>query len=416
MEPYLIVAGNADEPLDRFVAAAPTGRYLVFVVKGRLFLLDTHSHRRVDLSALGAKSSDDGHPLGPDPVASFDTEGNRLLYLRPTKTGPRAVLRELATDAETLVDHGEGVLWRASLAGSGFVWAWVRPSSGRMRLPQTTLAGRNCRGPIASYSTFGVGGEGPIRRLIHLRGGPPVNEDGLIGLAGSAVLRRLDDGAIVWEHGGRARPVVPANCGGAVLAFWGEAGSVLVACTMMGKPSPVYWYGPTTRALDLKLDEPDPEPLRTRIWVEWQGGRSHVVDLQTGAHKMVPNEAVEVATHGDKTYLHRAEHKGFHAEWNAFIDWRTGIVTPMPAAFPRYPHAVIGGSWAALQPGERPGPVIEMSSGKIVGSVDRDPLAMTPGGWVLLETPKDGRLRLIGPPYQGPLHWERPGPVVGSGK
>jgi hypothetical protein len=411
MEPYLVFPDGAGEPLDLFVAAAPGGRHLVFVARGRLILLDTLTNRRVDLGARGGRARDDRHPLGPDPVASFDEAGTRLLYLRQTKAGPRAVLRELATGAERVIDHGGGVLWRAALVESGWVVAWVRPGGGlAMRLPQTTLAGRRCRGPVASYSTFGVGGSGPIRRLIPLEGGPPVEARGLIGLAGRALLRRQDDGAIAWERGGRQRLVAPAECGGAVLAFFREEGPVLVACAKLGKPAPAFWFGPTKRALGLKVDASSYSPHQHRVWVHWQDGASYVVDLETGALHKLPNESREVVTHGDRTFLHRSEYRGFHPEWNGFIDWRRGTVTTLPVGFPSYPRPVTGGSWLAMQPANYgDGLVIDMTTGAVVGGVDRDPLAVTPTGWVLMEPPATGA-RLMGPPFPGPLRWYRPGP------
>jgi hypothetical protein len=411
MEPYLIMGGGAGTALDLFVAAAPGGRHLVFVAQGRLILLDTHTRRRGDLSARGGSARDDRHPLGPDPIASFDPAGERLLYLRGTRRGPRAIVRDLATGVERALDHGGGVLWRAALVAPGWAVAWVRPEAGRsMRLPITTLAGRRCRGPIASYSTFGGGLGGPVRRLVPLDGGSAVDPQGVVGIVGHSLLRRLDDASVVWERGGRRSPVAPAACGGKVLAFHRERGPVLVACTKEGKPAPAYWFGATRRPLGLKLEVADSSPHQHRVWVQWQGRIAYVVDVETGVVQQLPNESREVAAHGARTFFHRSEYRGFHPEWNGFVDWRRGVVSALPVRFPDYPRPVTGGSWLAVQPATYgDGPVIDMSTGAVVGSVDRDPLAITSTGWVLMEPPSRGA-RITGPPFAGPLRWYRPGP------
>jgi hypothetical protein len=86
-------------------------------------------------------------------------------------------------------------------------------------------------------------------------------------------------------------------------------------------------------------------------------------------------------------------------------------VTTLPYRFPPYPRAATAGAWLALQPStwDR-GPVIDLERGVVTGGVDRDPLAVTRSGWILLE-PEPRGARPVGPPYPGPLRWYLPGPA-----
>lgn len=412
MEPYLMAPDGPGERLDSFVDSSSTGRHLVFIAKRRLILLDTVTGTRTDLSSRGANLLDDGYPGGPNPLASFDPQGTRLLYLRRSKKGLRPVLRELNTGNERILDHGGGRLWRAAIVDDGWAVGWVRPPGARpMQLPRTSLAARGCRGPIGIFSTSGGGENGPIRRLIPIGGGPPVDDHGFIELAGHSLLRRLDDGTIVWERDSRQRSVVPATCGGLVMQLSKEGGPLLVACSKLGKPAPVFWFGETTRPLDLKVDISDEYVRRGRIWGRYQEQGTDVVDLDRGVLQKLPIDVQGVSSYGDKELFCRDEYPDHYPAWTGLIDWRTGNVSTLGVACSIYADTATGGRWVAFGPfSKKAGPVVDMTNGAVVGSVDGPPLALTTRGWVLMAPPGSVRPRMRSPTFSGPLRWHRPTP------
>jgi hypothetical protein len=409
IEPYLVLGSGAGEPIDTFVGADPSDRYLAYVQKGRLVLLDSRTRRQVNLEA---SSRDDPNPLGPHRAGDFDEQGRRFLYIRQTLAGERVVIRDLASGSERVLNHGGGKLWRASFAGD-YVLALLRPQGKMLPQPRTTLAARRCRGPVISFSIYHTRGARPIRRLLPPGGGSPVNLEGTIAVRGDRILRRLSDQSIVWEaaDGGRI-PIVPADCGGKVLNTWKGGGPVLTACAGRGKLAPLVWFSNHgSRRLPLSIEAEGDASSVARTW-SWHAEHSYFVDMVTGTMIKLGHETRMLASRGDKVYLHRSENEeGHRKEWTGYIDWRSGTARTLPYRFPDVPEGEVGGPWWVLRPTARsfPGPVIDMDSGRVVAGVDRAPLAISDTGWVLMPSLTiDGEL-VAGPPHRGPLQWYRPG-------
>lgn len=410
IEPYLVLGSGAGEPIDSFVAADPNGRFLAYVQDGELVLLDTETQQPVRLHAEG---KDDSHPLGQHRAGSFNEEGDRFLFIRPTPTGEYAVVRNLVTGDEQLIDHGEGRLWRASFLGD-YVLALIHPKAQSLALPHTTLSARRCRGPISSYSTFGRGGVGPTRRLFRPEGDDPIDSEGIVTVRADGILRRLKDQSLVWENAaGKRTLIVPADCGGRLVNTWKAFGPVLAACTGHAQPPPLVWFDTDdSRPLSLAADAEQDVQSVAETWSQWSDGRSHFVEMSTGNMVSLGTETRLLVSHGDKVYLHRSESSGFHKEWNGYIDWRTKSAHTLAYDFPKYPRGAVSGAWYVVQPPHSggAGPIIDMDSGRVVGGVTREPLAVSDTGWVLMPAPRPRDKAFVhGPPFQGPLHWYKPG-------
>ena len=106
--------------------------------------------------------------------------------------------------------------------------------AGRWPVLTTTLSSRTCRGPAASYSTFGTdrGTAPPVQRVIASTGSAPKEIPGLVRPFGKDLLVRNQDGAlaVVSADGKQAGTIVPADCHARVAHADGKRGVVVVAC------------------------------------------------------------------------------------------------------------------------------------------------------------------------------------------
>jgi hypothetical protein len=147
---YLFESPGLGEEIERLLAVDLGGRFVAFVEGRRLFLLDTQTRVRVDLSERGAAFSRDGDTspgalvemsVGPrrfDVV--FSRDSHRGAYIRRKDERRVAVVRELDSGAEIEVDPGPGQLDRIAFEGSGSDWlvlyldGWPSPERRLARL------------------------------------------------------------------------------------------------------------------------------------------------------------------------------------------------------------------------------------------------------------------------------------------
>jgi hypothetical protein len=229
MRAWYAAPDGRESPIDDFVGADSSGRYLAVVRDGRLLLQDTVADTTVDLSASGAETRDDATPLGAHRAATF---GDRhLLYLRERSV----VVRELSTGAETAVDVTHGELFSAWLEDGWVVMLVVRndtDGNGKLEWPtvHTSLGARHCRGPISSFSTFRDGGDDPTQLLVPLGGGEPREVDGFISTLGDELLVRRADESLALIGGATEHELAPPTCHGQLLGVDSERAQIVAAC------------------------------------------------------------------------------------------------------------------------------------------------------------------------------------------
>jgi hypothetical protein len=238
MRPYLIVGSGAGLAVDEFLGNDPTGRYVAVRQGACLDLIDTRRRTATRLPDADLRDADPA--FGRPRAVSFDADGTRMLYIKGGAR-PKVVVRDLARAIEANLDAGPGNLWHATLDPEG-LWVMTESlSKNRWPVVATTLSGRTCRGPAASYSTYGWGRgfEPPVHRVIPTAGGPPREVAGLIRPFGRDLLVRDPDGAlgVVSADGKRLRTIVPADCHARVAHADGKRGIVAVACMRQDRGS-----------------------------------------------------------------------------------------------------------------------------------------------------------------------------------
>lgn len=243
MKAYLVVGDGEGEAIDDFVHASPSGRYVAVLKDKTLFVIDTHKGTRTDLGALGADLRDDGSPFGHHRVAELSDDDRHVLYMKHAASGDSVVVRDLETGKEVTIPAGQGILWRASFTHGG---RWVHMSvvakdtdgDGKLSwpAPRTSLGKRKCRGPISVYGVYGRNGDAPEDRYAPVSGGVAAKAlDGVVASFGAGLVRRKSDAALTFEGAdGKSRELVPASCGGALVALDAASGRVLAACASRG--------------------------------------------------------------------------------------------------------------------------------------------------------------------------------------
>ncbi|MEM6993947.1 MAG: hypothetical protein AAF721_25770 [Myxococcota bacterium] len=218
MVPYLAIDGGEGDPLEAYVGSDPSGRFVAVVrPQDRLVLLDTWAGEEHVLD--GARTDDEASPFGNHRAAAFSAD--KMAYARVNDGRTEVVVRDLRARTEIALAPGTGELWRFELDAAQehvVVRMLAADTNGDGTItppvPQTSLAGRQCRGPVGSYSTFGSKGDEPVVRTIALVEGAVAAEvpgaiaqlaegplardaDGAITLAGAEILRAKCQGEIV---------------------------------------------------------------------------------------------------------------------------------------------------------------------------------------------------------------------------
>jgi hypothetical protein len=229
MSPYLVIGGGAGDPIDAYVGAASTGDWLVVATTTGLFLVDGRTGARTELVDADLRS-DDFPTLGPRLATFAGTD--RVVFLRHRDTGDRVVVRDLASGRETETAV-PGLVWRVE-ADPGGAWARVLTvrtdtnKNGTIEWPsqQTSLSERGCRGPIGSYSTFGMDGDKVDTLWVALDHDEIVDDPTVRAVAGKALVRITTAGALVVGD----VTMLPAGCDPAVRATAPDPVRVLAGC------------------------------------------------------------------------------------------------------------------------------------------------------------------------------------------
>lgn len=215
---YLIDAPGPGTPIDAFLGADPSGRYIAIVREGRAFLRDTTT--RVDVE-LPADLRDDSSPFVHPRAVSFDPTGRRLAYFQKAGSGGGLVVRELATGAEEPVKAGDGLLWRADFDASGTALVVrVVPldtnGNGRLDWPvrEATKPWMRCSAPLPRFAVWERPGDEPVVRVANATGGVARDVPGFVVsmAAGTVVVREQDATLSLVDAGGKRVPVARKGC------------------------------------------------------------------------------------------------------------------------------------------------------------------------------------------------------------
>ncbi len=221
LDGYFIDAPGVGTKIDAFGGSDPTGRYVALVRDGKLRLVDTTTHVDTDLSAQGADVRDDESPFVHPRAVAFDPTGKRMLYLRLRGEASLVVVRELATGAETALDPGPGLLWRAEFDVTG-AWVILRVVTGdandgrRLEWPFAEAKGQNlrCGGPLPRYRLPAHPRGEPLTRIVRTDGaGGAIDAPGLVlPLDGAWLVRDPDETLTVVKPGGVRVTVAKKTC------------------------------------------------------------------------------------------------------------------------------------------------------------------------------------------------------------
>jgi hypothetical protein len=458
MVPYFFAIGHEEMAIDALVAASPTGSHVVFVRQGRLVLHTAATGAQEDLSALGADARDDTSVFGSHRAASFDGAGTRLVYIRThgkdaarTRDSARGqnpdgtrdmpgnksndavvVVRDLSTGAEVEIDPGPGLLYRAALDERGHwvdlqVVARDTDGTGALEWPgqSTSLSGRHCRGPVASYSVYRTYGDTPERRVAPATGGPALVVPDLARPMGPHLLRRTADGALLLRDGsGGDTELAPAACRARILHGDPVRARLLVVCADTTGPAaattgPLIVVGKgihqTLPVTVLVSDEEAPTWSAQRlVAVAGADDTPVVVDMETLATTVLGLRDQVLATHGTALLVYGGRTPSRTTRPLVWRDLARGVT-----------HRLLADVWPlhisdVLQRGRlvmASDSVVDMDTGRLLGRVPvapeyrrmlqkkRGPLAfeISVDGLVLLDTlPLDDGLP------RGPLRWLSP--------
>lgn len=411
MTPFLVLGSGDGEPIDDLVTSDERGDHLLYVKAGRLHLLDAATGQREDLSARGADASDDNAPFGGHRAGSIDRAGRRLLYRKVVgKRRAVVVVRDLQTGAEIELDPGPGLLHRASLSGNWAVMQVIHKDTdgnGKLEPPvvRTSLGGRRCRGPIMSYSTWGMDGDRPELRVAPATGGPARPEPGLILPIRDLLLVREASGALVARRtDGSSAEWVPAACKGRLLAAAPDADRVLVACAAPDpRKATLAVHGPGLHhpfpdTTEVDPDDDDVQLGRLALYYTRDG--HHALDLVALTERALPPDHHFVASHEQRLLLGNTKGPGpLVVQDHASGDQKllVGDVAPHGDSLQQGPLVTA------------PPLLVDLAHGAVVGRLDGEPHALATDGRVLVPATPSARGQYHTTP-SGPLLWRAPRP------
>lgn len=425
LEPYLFLEPGEGQRVEDFLGHDVSGRYLALVRDNAVRLLDTHTRAETELARLrprGRPSGEDDAQV-PPPLADFSPDGRRVVFLREEEGRAVAVVRELATGAERRLDAGPGELRRAGFTPSS-EWAMAavlaRDSDGNgvLTWPQerTTLAGPRCRGPVISSSHMGFTGDRPTYRLLPVEGGPPAELESVLQPVGPWLLRRGPQGElfVTAPDGSQRTEWVPASCRAILAHADTERRQVLVACTAEGGPARYELHGESVhQRLAVRAQAPagDQRFERPQRFVElgeasFDGAAPDaksegIVDLEQRRALPLPPGMQLLRARGARALLIERfrETDGTGAMRLHLFDATTGQSTPLGET----------STYDVLEAGSlvlARGLLVDLGTGRLLGPVEGEPLALDTQGRVL-RTPQQ---KLPGPAPrgrmpQGPVEW-----------
>lgn len=402
IEPYLILGPGAGSRIDDYVAHDRSGRWIAVIRAKRLILIDTRSGKEWDLSTSGAVTEDVDPVFGPHAAASFDAAGRQCLYVRKAGTRVVAVVRDLRTHTETVIDPGPGLFYRARLDPNGH-WVRVRvvpkdtDGNGTLERPSfsSSLSPRRCRGEVGAYSTFGRSGDADVLRVAPTSGGSAIAVEGLVAPIGKRLLCRRPDGALVMRQAGSPeQPVAPPDAEALLYARAASTGAFVLAYAQK-EGGRSLWLHKGAKRVNLPTTRRQKSDEETILYGRWWPhthvtSQAAIADLERGVLIRTPGRAIRV--HGDRVLLRRPSglvirDLGTDKEWEI--------------------AAELQGSWRLLQSDAalaEEGQMIHLQDPARSGSYEGEALGVASDGRVLTGAAKEHGMVV------GPLRWIRPTP------
>jgi hypothetical protein len=391
-------------PIDDFLAADPSGRFVALLLGRRVVLRDTATDR------------DDALDVGDAPAApgdfSFDASGQRMAYRRRRGGRATVVVRALATAQEVVVNPGAGRLWRAWIDAGG---AWVVAEvvardtnrDGHLSLPslRPAPAARWCYRRVPSCVRGRSELDALETRVAPAAGGAATAVPGLLRPLGDALLVRAPDGALALvDARGGATELAPAACGARLLDVDEPRRQVAVLCAReaRGAMGPLVFYAPgSRRAAGVAL--PFEPSARWHEGTRTFYGRAYtwVVDHAHGALRRFPVDHIVRWSAGDRALL---VHPGGAALFDAA---REGLEQlPLDAV----PSGFVSGRAPVLWSDST---LLDVAQRRVLGRVAGVVLAATTDGRALVPAVPAAERRGV---PTGPLRWVRPTPATGGAR
>jgi hypothetical protein len=410
--PELTLGAHPAEAIDDLLGWDATGRFLVIRRANVVWLVDTESDTRTNLSELGFDDRDDVLDHRQHRALAFDPRGEILAYVR-RRHGSELVLRTLASGEERPVALGGGEPWRFAWDAPGGTLAvssvGVDPASGRAAFPVRLRKGPRltCSGLLPHFHVSADSGEHPTTTLVSRDGLTLRPAPDFVAPFGERYVARGPDSALVLVGANGREPVSAAECGGRIFTADPTRSLLLVTCTndkLRPKRVGVELVGPRYRqelgvvvqsmALDRWPDAP------ARLVALYPGSDVLLVDLDTRKTvPLAPGDRV-LATSGEFALVRRDKTL-------VWLDALHGTETVSRTGISPFAGLVVENGVVAVG-----SVVLDARTGRVLGTVPGRPLALASDGSALVAEGGAANAEAFA---RGPLRWHAPEPELQSG-
>lgn len=395
LDAYLVTDGGPGEAIDELLASDPAGRFVAFVRAGRPMVLDSDSHKSIDLTDDGVDLRRDGASYRPH--RSFSFHGSRLLYLTRKNGKPLGVLRDLASGTTRTIDPGPGEVFRVELTSAGPAFHVVAEDGnqdGRLRPPSPLKDAPMpaCQAPVPSFAAWPEPEDRPSVNLALGDATAAHPAPGFVFALGDGYVAREPGNRLVLVRGTTRGELARAQCGARVLHADAARQVLVIACTAARGRSPVELVGVGYR-LDLAISvEPRSvdhgAPQDSRLVALYPGAGTVLLDLdRRELHTLEPGDAI-LAIDGLRALLRRGRELRFYDAATRTLSAAVGTVAQLADVLREPPIVFI----TPL--------VVDVARAAVARELDpaERPLAVTSDGRVLTAAqPAAERALAIGP-------------------
>jgi hypothetical protein len=402
LEGFLVTEPGPGAPIESFAGSDPSGRFIAVVRSGHLVLRDNGRRSELDLSASGADVRDDRSSFANHRAVSFDPMGRRMLYLRTTDAGSRVVVRTLDSGSETIVDPGDGELWRAEFDGTGehVLLSVVTSDSNRNgKLDWSVWPAKEqhmrCPPPIAVFSVWEYPGDRAILRIAPVTGGDAEEAPELVTTLGDARVERHADGTLLLRRtDGKRVVLLPPKCESRLLHTDSKRQLVLATCRQKNSRHQVWILGDGfKKALDLEMATTGGDRLSAsspRLVALHAGQDGVLVDMDRRVALRLTAGTRVLATSDDRALVLAGDDLSFES-FDSKMKVPVGQVLPFATLMQR--GSIVGlAPWAVdVEQGATVGRISEAAMALAVdgftfvptgGAADASHLAAGPGRWI----------------------------------